>query len=172
VKAIFGGWSFDAFVLARSAPPVDLVGAMVAAAGTVLYPRPNVVPGVPQVLFGSQYPGGKIFNKAAFKSPPPGTQGNLGRNVLRGFGAFQGDFAVQRQFGITEKLRLNFRSEFFNVFNHPNFGPPTNSLTSPLFGYSTQTLANSLAGSNNAGFNPLYQIGGPRSIQLAAKLQF
>jgi len=43
---------------------------------------------------------------------------------------------------------------------------------SPLFGLSTQMLANSLAGGNNAGFNPLYQIGGPRSIQLALKLQF
>jgi hypothetical protein len=46
-------------------------------------------------------------------------------------------------------------------------------LTSPLFGRSTQTLANSLgSGGANGGFNPLYQIGGPRSIQLALKLQF
>jgi len=57
--------------------------------------------------------------------------------------------------------------------NHPNFGNPTNNLTSPLFGRSTQTLANSLgSGGANGGFNPLYQIGGPRSIQLALKLQF
>jgi hypothetical protein len=54
----------------------------------------------------------------------------------------------------------------------PNFGSPNNVLTSPLFGQSTQTLANSLASGNNAGFNPLYQVGGPRSIQLALKLQF
>ena len=46
-------------------------------------------------------------------------------------------------------------------------------LPSPLFGHSTQTLANSLgSGGANGGFNPLYQIGGPRSIQLALKLQF
>jgi hypothetical protein len=63
--------------------------------------------------------------------------------------------------------------EFFNIFNEPNFGPPTNVLTSPLFGYSTQTLANSLgSGGANGGFNPLYQIGGPRSIQLALRLEF
>ena len=50
---------------------------------------------------------------------------------------------------------------------------PTNTLNSPLFGYSTQTLASSLgSGGANGGFNPLYQIGGPRSIQLALKLQF
>ncbi len=173
LRAAFGGWSVDTFVLARSAPPVDVVGAIYFAAGTALYPRPNVVPGVPLELFGSQYPGGKIFNKAAFTAVPPGQQGSFGRNVLRGFGATQADIALQRQFHLTEKLGLRFRSEFFNIFNHPNFGNPNNSLTSPLFGHSTQTLANSLgSGGANGGFNPLYQIGGPRSIQLALKLQF
>jgi hypothetical protein len=168
-----GGWSVDSFIFARTAPPVNVVGGLVFADGIALYPRPNVVPGVPQVFYGSQYPGGKAFNPAAFTPPPTGQQGDFSRNVLRGFGATQVDFAVQRQFSLTEKLRLNFRSEFFNMFNHPNFGSPNNSLTSPLFGLSTQTLASSLgSGGANGGFNPLYQIGGPRSIQLALKLQF
>ena len=122
---------------------------------------------------GSQYPGGKILNKAAFMAPASGQQGDFGRNVLRSFGAFQADFAVQRQFRLTEKLGLNFRSEFFNIFNHPNFGPPDNNITDALFGYSTATLNNSLGtGGAYGGLNPLYQIGGPRSIQLALKLQF
>jgi hypothetical protein len=171
--AVLGGWSLDSFILARSAPPVDLIGALFEANGTELYPRPNVVPGMPQVIYGSQYPGGKIFNKAAFTPSPAGQQGDYGRNVLRGFGAFQGDLAAQRQFDLVERLKLKFRCEFFNILNHPNFGPPTNSLTSPLFGYSTETLASSLgSGGANGGFSPLYQIGGPRSIQFAAKLQF
>jgi len=167
------GWSLDAFLLARSAPPVDVVGAQFNAAGTILMPRPNVNPGVPLVLYGAGYPGGKIYNKAAFTATPAGQQGDLGRNVLRGFDAAQTDIAFGRQFRVTEKANLRFRSEFFNILNHPNFGPPTNSLTSPLFGRSTQTLANALgSGGANGGFNPLYQIGGPRSIQLALKLQF
>jgi hypothetical protein len=124
------------------------------------------------VLYGPQYPGGKILNGAAFTAPPTGQQGNFGRNVLRGFGAWQADVAFQRQFHFTEKVGLRFRGEFFNLFNHPNFGPPDNNLTDALFGQSTQTLASSLAGGVGAGFNPLYQIGGPRSIQLALKLQF
>ncbi|SRR6266851_3649573 len=71
------------------------------------------------------------------------------------------------------KVGLRFRAEFFNILNHPNFGNPNSDLTSPLFGRSTQTLASSLgSGGSNGGFNPLYQIGGPRSIQLALKLQF
>jgi len=125
------------------------------------------------VLYGSQYPGGKIFNSAAFTPPPAGLHGDFGRNVLRGFGAWQADVALQRQFQLTEKTGIRFRAEFFNIFNHPNFGNPNNDLTSPLFGHSTQTLATSLgSGGANGGFNPLYQIGGPRSIQLALKLQF
>ena len=80
---------------------------------------------------------------------------------------------MQRQFQLTERVGLRFRSEFFNIFNHPNFGSPTNLLTSPLFGRSTQTLANSLgSGGANGGLNPLYQIGGSRSMQFALKLQF
>jgi hypothetical protein len=172
-REAFGGWSVDTFILARSAPPVDLVGAVEFFSGAELFLRPNVNPGVPLVLYASQYPGGKAFNPAAFTAAPSGQQGDFGRNVLRGFGAWQADLALQRQFHITEKLGLRFRSEFFNVFNHPNFGSPNNTLSSPLFGKSTQMLASSLgSGGANGGFNSLYQIGGPRSIQLALKLQF
>jgi hypothetical protein len=171
--ATLGGWSVDGFIFARTAPPVDVVSGLVFADGIDLYPRPDVVPGVPLVLYQSQYPGGKAFNPAAFTPPPTGQQGDFGRNVLRGFGAWQADVAFQRQFQLTEKVGLQFRGEFFNLFNHPNFGPPDNNLTDALFGLSTQTLASSLgSGGANGGFNPLYQIGGPRSIQLALKLVF
>jgi Carboxypeptidase regulatory-like domain/TonB dependent receptor len=173
VHAALGGWSADSFIFARTAPPVDVVGGIEFVDGIALYPRPNVVPGVPLVLHGSQYPGGKAFNPAAFTPPPSGQQGNFSRNLLRGFGAWQSDAAFQRQFHFTEKVGLRFRSEFFNFFNHPEFGPPGNNLTQPLFGKSTQTLASSLgSGGANGGFNPLYQLGGPRSVQLALKLQF
>ena len=173
LRAILSGWSLDGFFFARSAPPVNIVGGSFFAAGTQLAPRPNINASVPLEIRGSQFPGGKIFNRAAFSSAPAGTQGNFGRNVLRGFGAWQTDVGLQRQFHLNERLRLRFRAEFFNLFNHPNFGSPTNVLTSPLFGRSTQTLANSLgSGGANGGFNPLHQIGGPRSIQFGLKLQF
>lgn len=173
VRAILSGWSLDSFIFVRSALPVNVVGGSFFAAGTQLAPRPNIIPGVPLEIHGSQFPGGKILNRAAFSPAPAGTQGNFGRNVLRGFGAWQADVGVQRQFQLNENLRLRFRAEFFNIFNHPNFGSPINVLTSPLFGRSTQPLANSLgSGGANGGLNPLYQIGGPRSIQFALKLQF
>jgi hypothetical protein len=62
---------------------------------------------------------------------------------------------------------------FFSIINRPKFGAPKNTPTSPLYSLSMQTLANSLgSGGANGGLNPLYQSGGPRSIELALKLQF
>jgi hypothetical protein len=76
-------------------------------------------------------------------------------------------------FTLPNRWTSRFRAEFFNILNHPNFGSRTNILSRPLFGQSTQMLASFLgSGGANGGFNPLYQIGGPRSIQLALKLQF
>ena len=189
-RATLGGWSVDSFIFARSAPPVNVASGIVFANGIELYPRPDVTPRIPLYLYGSAYPGEKIINNTPgavpggcppkglpsvgpFCAPLAGDQGNFPRNVLRGFRASQADIAFQRQFHLTEKLQLRFRGEFFNIFNHPNFGPPENNITDALFGQSTQTLANSLgSGGANGGFNPLYQIGGPRSVQLALKLQF
>jgi len=179
LKQIFGSWSTDSIIYARSAPPVNVVTGMnpfpgTAVSGVNSVQRPNVVPGVSFYLSEPNAPGGKVINPAAFTTPVPATaQGNLGRNALRGFGATQWDMTLRRQFHLTERLSLQGRSDFFNILNHPNFGNPINFLSSPQFGQSTQTLASYLGtGGQSGGLNPLYQIGGPRSIQLALKLQF
>jgi hypothetical protein len=177
LKQMFAGWSSDSIIYARSAPPVNVVTGQNPYAGSVLsgaesVQRPNVVPGVLFYLHPSSAPGGKIINAAAF-SDPGNTQGDLGRNALRGFGATQWDITLRRQFRFTERVSLQLRGDFFNILNHPNFGSPINYLTSPQFGQATQTLNNYLgSGGQSGGLNPLYQIGGPRSIQLALKLQF
>lgn len=161
--------------------------------------RPDLVPGKPLYLFGVECgqapptgfgvacPGGKGFNPNAFMSPPvdpnnplvPLRQGNTPRNFLRGFGATQWDLAIHRNFLIHESLRLQFRAELFNVLNHPNFGQPSGQFGIGGFGLATQILAQYLnggsSGSSNSGggaLSPLYQLGGPRSIQLALKLDF
>jgi hypothetical protein len=101
------------------------------------------------------------------------SQGDLGRNALNGFVIVEVDLTVRRQFRLEAWIGLRARADFFNIFNHPNFGPPTNYLSSPLFGQSTQMLGASLgSGGQNGALNPLYQIGGPRSVQLALKLVF
>ena len=189
-NAIFRGWSLQSLVLARSAPPVNVFYSTLSTiSNSNTQVRPDVVPNIPFYLYGPQYPGGKAINNTPnqggsgctgpFCKPPtvggkPVAQGNLGRNSLRGFGATQWDFALHRDFPIREALRLQFRAEMFNVLNHPNFGQPVANLSSPQFGQATQLLGQFLSGGLAGGgaFNPLYQIGGPRSIQFALKLTF
>jgi len=177
-KAIFGNWSTDSIVYARSAPPVNVVTGLDPFNTEVLSgawgaTRPNLVSGVPLWISDPNVAGGKRINRAEFTVPTGPVQGNLGRNALRGFGTTQVDLTVRRQFKLHERLALQARADFFNIFNHPNFGSPINYLSSPLFGQSTQMLGASLgSGGQNGGLNPLYQIGGPRSVQLALKLLF
>ena len=176
-KTAFGNWSMDSIIYARTAPPVNVVTGLNpfggALSGASSVQRPNLVPGVPLWISDPNVAGGKRINPPAFSKPATSVQGNLGRNTLRGFGATQVDLTVRRQFKLRERLSLQARAEFFNIFNHPNFGPPMNYLSSPLFGQATQMLASALgSGGDSGGLNPLYQIGGPRSVQLALKLQF
>ncbi len=171
--AILKDWSIDSFFRAASAPPVDLIGSFNVISTEFRQFRPDIVPGEPFYVDDPTAPGGRAINGAAFTPAAPDTQGNLGRNVLRGLGSWQIDLAFQRDFLLTERVKLQFRSELFNIFNHPNFGLPDPRLGSPTFGVPTQTLAQNLGqGGSSGGFNPLYQVGGPRSIQFAFKLQF
>jgi carboxypeptidase family protein/TonB-dependent receptor-like protein len=177
-NAIVGRWSVDSIVYARTAAPVNVVtgkdhyhlGAYTGENGAV---RPDRIPGVRLYIDDPNVAGGKRVNQAAFSVPATARQGTLGRNALRGFAASQLDLTLRRQFAFTERLRLQAQADFFNILNHPNFGNPINYLTSPLFGQSTQMLAGSLgSGGQRGGSTPLYQIGGPRSIQLALKVRF
>ena len=177
-KSIFGNWSTDSIVYARTAPPVNVVTGLdpfntEVLSGAYGAVRPNLVPGVPLWISDPNVAGGKEINPAAFSIPSGAVQGDLGRNALRGFGATNVDLTLRRQFKLHERLTLQARADLFNIFNHPNFGPPINYMSSPLFGQSTQMLGASLgSGGQNGGLNPLYQIGGPRSVQLALKLLF
>ncbi|MGB7603294.1 MAG: TonB-dependent receptor [Candidatus Sulfotelmatobacter sp.] len=195
-NALLQGWSTENVVQGQSAPPVDVYYSYIGelSTGFATNPRPDVIAGQTLYLYGPQYPGGKAFNAGAFTPPPlfpagcdpsinypcaPAGQGDLPRNALRGFGFIQWDFAVHRDFPIQESVKLQFRAEMFNLLNHPNFGPPIGDLQSPSsinpqFGVSAQTLGQSLSGGSlgSGALSPLYQVGGPRSIQLALKLFF
>jgi hypothetical protein len=116
--------------------------------------------------------------KGAFCTPlPVGTQaisGTLGRNVVRGFALQELDFSLHREFVIHEGIRIRFQADMFNVFNHPSFGPEVAVLNSATFG-TTTSMANSALGANSgtgAGFNPIFNTGGPRNYQFAIKLYF
>jgi len=173
-------WSANSIFFARSALPTDIRDP------TNLDLRPNYASGQPLYLYGPQYPGGKAYNIAAFTSAPIGKEGNVGRNVLRGFGAWQIDFAMHRTFDLSERTGLEFRAEAFNVLNHPNFANPSDfgipttlswfnptRFLPPGWGISNATLANGLGPNLIPGeLNPLFQIGGPRILQFALRLRY
>jgi len=179
-RLILSNWSTDNFLLVRTAAPMNVYDSVLGLFnGGITQVRPDIT-GAAWYLYGA-FPGGKALNPAAFVPPPtnpstggPLREGDLGRNALRGFGATEWDFALHRDFPIREAIKLQFRAEMFNVVNHPDFGPPVADISQPNFGLSTQILAQSLGGTNvgGGGFSPLYQIGGPRSIQFALKLTF
>jgi hypothetical protein len=162
--AAFSGTSVDLLYRAYSAPPVDVFNNT----PTFHEVRPDVVPGVAQYLYGSEYPGGRRINPDAFAPVAEDHHGSLGRNALRGFAAAQLDLAIRRRFALPASTVLQVSVEFFNVSNRPNFASPVANLDDTTnFGLSTQMLNRGLG-----GLNPLYQLGGPRSIQLGARLQF
>lgn len=178
-RVVFSGFALDSIYRARSATPVNVVaGGDPFGFGLRAVYRPDVVAGVPFYLEGNQYPGGRRINPAAF-SIPAGRQGNLGRNALRGFPVSQLDASLRRQFNLTERVNMQFKIDAFNILNRPNFANPVSNLYSggvanlsdPNFGIATQMLGRGFA-STGGGVSPLYQIGGPRSLQMSLKLTF
>ena len=77
------------------------------------------------------------FNTAAFRVNAVGTIGTGRRNQLRAPGLWNIDYSAFKEFGIWERVRIQFRAELFNVLNHPNLGAPNTTVTSPLFGQIT-----------------------------------
>ena len=172
MKPLFQSWWIDCMFRARSGAPVNITSSRVIAPFGQFQLRPDVVPGVPFYVSDPTAPGGVRFNRAAFVIPTALRQGMLPRNTLRGFPVSQLDVAIRRQINLTEKVNLQLRVEAFNVFNHPNFADPVGSLDDSQFGLSGTMLNNALGGTSEGSFSPLYQIGGPRSLQLALKFQF
>jgi hypothetical protein len=179
VNTALAQWSFDTRVMARSALPLNIYAGTTKAYydsyGVYLQFFPNLVAGEPLYVPGG--PGGRTINAKAFalatNSAGIPIDGDFGRNVARAFDAIEADIALRKEFKITERLGLQFRVEAFNILNHPIYGDITTSTTSPQFGRATDTLNTQLQGIYNGGsMSGLYQQGGPRSLQLAARLRF
>jgi len=176
VRAIADNWSLKAAVVARNGFPFNALAITSTISGA--YPRPNLVAGQPiyvsgaecQTVFGTRCPGGKALNPAAFSTPASGQQGSEGRNDIAGFGLSQLDFSVSRKFPVTERVALLFQTDAFNLLNHPNFTNPIGYYLSPTF--TTYLQSSQMLNKGLGGLNPLFQEGGPRSLQLSLKLTF
>lgn len=183
VNAVLHHWGLDNRITARTSFPITFYGnQLLQPNGQFFFGGLNFIPGQPVYLYGSNCasvlqgigdlragqgcPGGRAINPNAFIPATSGI-GDVARNFARGFGAWQMDLAVRRDFPIFERLKLQFRAEAFNVFNHPNFGRVDGQFGDATFGQATGTLASTLG-----ILSPLYQQGGPRSMQFALKLIF
>jgi hypothetical protein len=176
-KRLAQGWQLNAIVTAQSGRPVPVVNSDdTSGANSDVFPtpsnlhqRPNVVPGVNPI--NSNWESGPdtigYLNANAFVDPPFGTFGNLGRNAIYGPDFWSMDFALSKDTRLFERMNLQLRAEFFNIFNHPNFALPNFFVvpgSSPA-GLITQTP-------DQAQTNPGLGGGGPRVIQVAAKFVF
>jgi hypothetical protein len=179
VSLVLGNWSIGVITMARTAMPI--YGILTACDDPNFCQRPDRVDGVPEYLYGSNFPGGKRLNEAAFAFPPTGRQGTLDRNAIRAFPLVQTDVSLKRHFGLGEKMDLQFTGELFNVFNHPSFAEPNGYFwADPLNNKAYFGLSNSMMGSQmgsvgsagQSGLNPIYQAGSARSVQLSVRLKF
>jgi hypothetical protein len=171
------GWAVDGLVMARGGLPISIQSLGGLIGGVPQSVRPDLVPGQRFWISDGTAPGGKYINVNAFTAPPVGQTGDFPRNALRNFGMEQTDLALRRRFEISERVKLDFRAEYFNVFNHPMFAiAPYDVFTSGAnFGRATETLNEYLGagfGYEGGTIAPQYAVGGPRSGQFTLKLMF
>jgi hypothetical protein len=170
-KLLADGWQLNTIFTVQSGRPINIVTSN-GGVNFNFVQRPDVVAGQPFVL-SHWTPTTGYLNPLAFANPavtaqdPNGFFGNLGRDQVYGPGFWNTDFSLSKIFAVREQLSLQFRAEFFNIFNHPNFALPTNvvNIGSPNAGLITQTP-------DVAQGNPGLGGGGPRVMQFGLRLQF
>jgi hypothetical protein len=180
-------WSVDTVIVARTG--FSFNGSVLTGQIAGANPRANLVPNQSFYVYGADCthvfgpvsqggngalqagqscPGGKGLNPAAFTAPAAGQQGTEPRNDIPGFGLTEIDFSLSRRIALTDRVNLQFRTDAFNLFNHPNFANPGG-----LIGFgSSYLLSSSMLNQQIGGLNSLFQGGGPRSLQLSLKLTF
>jgi hypothetical protein len=137
-RMIAGGWQISGIVSAQSGfgfTPLISGDNALSATGSQ---RPNVVLGVDPFGPGTRTPT-NWFNASAFVLAPRGQFGNAGRNILDGPGLVNIDLGLMKNFPITERMRVQFRGEFFNLANHPNFQGPNATVNSTAVGIISAT---------------------------------
>ena len=168
-RQLFGGWQVSGITTLQSGAPFTVFSSAVAdLSGFNLFnDRPDVV-GTGQLKQNHNDPD-KAFDKTYFGATPTGRVGTSGRNQYYGPGIQNFDFALAKTFPVTEQVRMQFRADFFNIFNHTNFSNPQNNVSNVNFGKITQTVGSATATAVGTTAGPL---GGPRLIQLSLRLQF
>jgi hypothetical protein len=153
--AVLNGWALTGFSTWRSGFPFSITSGVDNSFSGVGADRADYVGG-PAALDSGRPHGQMIaryFNTAVFVPNAIGTFGNSGKNILRAPRFFGNDVGLLKNNKVTEQISLQFRAEFFNLFNKVNFSGPSTNASSASFGQITSA-------------------GDPRILQLAMKLQF
>jgi hypothetical protein len=206
--AILGGWEVGTILNARSGLPVDVritrpdvvfqcsnntfvASATACPTGTTMVTavintpgggssrnvrRPDLIPGVDPFLGSDR----QFLNPAAFAIPAPGAYGNLVRNQLHGPNFWQADMVMNKRLRVTETANVEFKAEFFNIFNHTNFANPVATLPNAL-GTGTNQLQPGQAftratagtfGTLTSTVGRTVGLGTSRQIQFALRVNF
>ena len=167
-SALAGNWELTTTALARTGFPVNVLmpSSYIAPDGASGTQRPDLVPGVSLIP-----PGGRSvtewINPAAFATPS-GEFGTAPRDLVRGPGNWQIDLGATKAISLKERGRLEFRSEFYNIFNHPQLGQPQST-----FNPANPTGFGSIINTVNT-VSPVTPVGSgtPREMQFALRLEF
>jgi len=165
-RQLLAGWQILGITTIRSGETINVLsGFDNFGTGDAQAQRPDAVAGVESKVEGyDTSPDNQFLNPAAFADPcasrgfprPCGLFGNLGKNTETGPSFINFDFSVFKNFRLTERVNLQWRTEFFNVFNNVNFNPPSGSRIRL----------------SSANFGELTSAARPREIQFALKLTF
>lgn len=155
LAAIFGDWEIAGIAIFQTGGPITITSASNTTFSLGGNQRPNLS-GISPALSKDEQSLNRWFNTAAFSAPAPFTFGNSPRTLgeVRADGLGVLDMSLAKGIPVTEKVRLVFRSEFFNLLNTARFAPPNTSFGSPQFGNVTN------------------QANQPRVIQFALKVVF
>jgi len=164
-RTLLGGWKLSAIGTAQTGLPFNITidrsnGSVPGGFAISGAERPNYVYGVPLTPPNGSDPQ-EWVNPAAFSTPSPGTFGNLGRNAFRAPGISQLDLAFMKDVSITERIRIRFRADMFNVFNRAQYGAPNADVSQVNFGVITTTISSYATGR-----------GTPREFQLSVRTSF
>jgi hypothetical protein len=176
-RQVFGGWNVSGLVTAQTGQPFTVYDASQDYSGFNQFnDRPDVITmgplpqnnRNPDSAFGTAGAGRGLGYFSS--TPPTGRLGTSGRNQFYGPGLFNWDLAAAKTFPIwKERTRLQFRADFFNLFNHTNFANPIHDESSANFGKITQTLGSAVAtsvGTTGGAY------GAARQIQISMRLAF
>ena len=168
-NTLAGGWEMTSTALARTGFPVNVLmpSSYTAPDGASGTERPDRVPGVSLTPSGGRSVA-EWINPAAFAAPA-GEFGTAPRDLLTGPGTWQIDLGADKTFTLSERAQLQFRSEFYNIFNHPQLGLPQ-----ATFNPSNTTGFGSIITTVNTSVSPITPVGSgtPREMQFALRLDF